>query len=61
MRYGDGSCRHPGNEERVIRDLKTQIIIGERIGYIPPELSYKLKDECEEISKILGALIRNIN
>ncbi|WP_375321580.1 four helix bundle protein [Aliivibrio logei] len=44
-----------------IGELKTQIIIGERIGYIAPELSHQLKDECEEISKILGALIRNIN
>ncbi len=41
-------------------ELKTQIIIGERVGYIQPSLSTKLKQECEEISNILGTLISKI-
>ncbi|MGL6260706.1 four helix bundle protein [Vibrio sp. WXL210] len=38
-------------------ELKTQVIIGERIGLIPKEVSECLTRECEELSKMLGSLI----
>jgi len=38
-------------------ELKTQIIIGNKIGYIPMEVTANLKTECEALSRMLGALI----
>lgn len=44
-----------------VGELKTQLIIGEKIGYISSSQSKELKNECEAISRILGALIKKIN
>ncbi|CED70320.1 S23 ribosomal protein [Aliivibrio wodanis] len=38
-------------------ELKTQIIIGGRIGYIPLDRVEQLKSECETLSRMLGSLI----
>ena len=41
-----------------IGEFKTQVDIGIEIGYIDPQLGANWMDEAEQISKILGALIR---
>ena len=42
-------------------ELITQIYIGIKIGFIEKEKGLKLKNEVEEISKILTSLIKGIN
>jgi four helix bundle protein len=47
--YAKGSCG----------ELRTQIYIGIKIGYIPKEAGMIWKDEAEQISKMLAALIKS--
>ena len=42
------------------RELETHFIIAERIKYIDSETSSVMANHCEEISKMLRALIRSI-
>ena len=41
-------------------ELKTQLIIGSRIGYIPDEMSKRWGDEIEQLSKMLFAIMRKL-
>jgi four helix bundle protein len=41
-------------------ELRTQLIIAERIGYLHAEQAGSLAKEAEEISAMLGALIRGL-
>ncbi len=41
-------------------ELRTQLIIAERIGYLHAEHAWSLAKEVEEISAMLGALIRSL-
>jgi len=47
--YTKGSCG----------ELRTQIYIGIKIGYIPKETGMIWKDEAEQISKMLATLIKS--
>ncbi|EDX91023.1 hypothetical protein ADG881_3125 [Alcanivorax sp. DG881] len=40
--------------------MKTQLIIGSRIGYIPDEMSKRWGDEIEQLSKMLFAIMRKL-
>ncbi|MBU2964343.1 four helix bundle protein [Amphritea sp. 2_MG-2023] len=39
-------------------ELKTQVYIGQKIGYISPEDGYHWRDELSDIQKMLTGLIR---
>ena len=41
-------------------ELKTQIMIAIEIGYIPVQVGETLSVECEELSRMLGSLIKKI-
>ena len=41
-------------------ELKTQLIIGYRIGYIPEHVSKKWGEEVEQLSKMLFAIMRKL-
>lgn len=43
-----------------IGELKTQIIIGQKINYIPHDKAEYLKRECEHIGNMLGSLIKSL-
>ena len=47
--YAKGSCG----------ELRTQIYIGIEIGYIKKEVGFQWKDEVEQLSKMLSALIKS--
>ncbi|CAG7857896.1 hypothetical protein MCAMS1_02885 [biofilm metagenome] len=47
--YAKGSCG----------ELRTQIYIGIEIGLIPKDIGMKWRDEAEQISKMLSALIKS--
>ncbi len=47
--YAKGSCG----------ELRTQIYIGVKIGYIPKDIGMAWKDEVEQLSKMLAALIKS--
>lgn len=40
-------------------ELRTQIYIGIKIGYIPKDTGMNWKDEAEQLSKMLAALIKS--
>ena len=42
-------------------ELITQIYIGIKIGFIKKEMGLKIKNETEEISKMLTSLIKGLN
>ena len=42
-------------------ELITQIYIGIKIGFIEKEMGLKIKNETEEISKMLTSLIKGLN
>lgn len=39
-------------------ELRTQLYIGIKIGYIPKQIGMNFKEEAEQISKMLSALIK---
>ncbi len=43
-----------------IGELKTQIIIGQKINYIPHNKAEKLKLECEHMGNMLSSLIQKL-
>lgn len=44
-----------------IGELKTQIMIAIEIAYLPVDIGKKIASEAEEISKMLGGLMKNLN
>ena len=42
------------------RELETQVIIAERVKFIEPDAASRLGTKCEEISKMLRALVRSL-
>jgi len=52
------AMRHFYYSRGSLAELNTQIIICQKIGYLDQNESNKLLSECEEISKMLNALIK---
>lgn len=42
-------------------ELKTQIIVAQRLGYFTDEQAQPVLDKCDEIGRMVNGLIRNIN
>ncbi len=43
-----------------VGELKTQIITGQKIKYLPHENAESLKRECDHIGRMLGSLIKSL-
>ena len=41
-----------------LAELRTQIEIASKIGYLPEDDYYKIEGQCEELGKMIGRLIK---